>query len=135
MVDQTNIEKPSANHRKRVPLGTRNVLTAPKKSGFVRRYVNDEPDRIQMFKDAGYVVVDENLPVGDPKIGQASSLGRITNPSVGGGKKAILMEIKQEYYDEDQAAKVAKIKKIEDEMKRNTRPSSDAENFGKVSIS
>ena len=135
MVDQTNIEKPSVNNRKRVPLGTRNVLTAPKKSGFVRRYVNDEPDRIQMFKDAGYVVVDENLPVGDHKIGQASSLGRITNPSVGGGKKAILMEIKQEYYDEDQAAKVAKIKKIEDEMKRNTHPSSDAENFGKVSIS
>lgn len=134
MVDQAKDIKVE-NKRKRVPLSTRNVLTAPQKPGFVRRFVNDEPDRIQMFKDAGYTVVDENLPVGDPKLGQASNLGRMTNPSVGGGKKAVLMEISQEYYDEDQAVKAAKIKKVEDEMKRNTKPSADAEMFGKVSIS
>jgi len=44
--------------RKRIPLGTRNILTAPKKPGFVRRFVNDKGDRIQSFKDAGWNYLD-----------------------------------------------------------------------------
>ena len=34
----------------RVPIGTRNVLTAPQRPGFVRRFVNDEPGRISQFE-------------------------------------------------------------------------------------
>lgn len=121
--------------RKRIPLGTRNILTAPKKPGFVRRFVNDKGDRIQSFKDAGWNAVDENVPVGDAKIGVATSLGSLANPHVGGGQRAVLMEIPEKIYNEDRAASQAKITKIENEIKRNSKPDASAESFGQVSIS
>ena len=85
--------KKVANARKRVPLGMRNVLTAPKRPGFVRRFVNDTPDRVQAFKDAGYDVVTEDVAVGDDKIGKSVAPGSAVMPSVGGGQRAVLMEL------------------------------------------
>jgi len=121
--------------RKRVPLGTRNILTAPKKSGFVRRFVNDKGDRVESFKAAGWNLVDEAVQVGDPKIGRASSTGSLVNPHVGGGQRAVLMEIPEEIYNEDRAASQAAITRVENEIKRNSKPDASAESFGQVSIS
>ena len=119
--------------RKRVPLGTRNILTAPKNPGFVRRFVNDRGDRIESFKAAGWNAVDEAVQVGDPKVGRASSLGSLVNPSVGGGDRAVLMEIPEDLYNEDRAASQASITKVENEIKRNTLGQDGLD--GKVSIS
>ena len=121
--------------RKRIPLGTRNILTAPKKSGFVRRFVNDKGDRVSTFKEAGWAVVDEDIQVGDPKIGKASTTGSLVNPHVGGGQRAVLMELPEEYYAEDKAAAQAKITTVENEIRRNSQtPGSDGLD-GKISIS
>lgn len=121
--------------RKRIPLGTRNVLTAPKKPGFVRRFVNDQGDRIENFKAAGWNVVDEQLQVGDAKSGQVGSLGKLTNPHVGGGQRAVLMELPEDLYNEDRAAAQAEITKVENEIKRNSKsPGKDGLN-GQVTIS
>jgi len=120
MVEKAKESNEVKNSRKRIPLGTRNVLTAPKRPGFVRRFVNDEPDRIQAFIDAGYEIVkDDSISSGDDKTGRPSHMGSLINPSVGSGKKAILMEIKKEYYDADQAERSAKTKAIENEMRRD----------------
>ena len=120
--------------RKRVPLGTRNILTAPKKPGFVRRFVNDKGDRIESFKSAGWETVDD-VQVGDQKVGKASLMGSLVNPHVGGGQRAVLMEIPEEIYKEDRAASQAAITKVENEIRRNSKtPSSDGLD-GKVSIS
>lgn len=119
--------------RKRVPLGARNILTAPKNPGFVRRFVNDRGDRIESFKAAGWNTVDEDVQVGDPKVGRASSLGSLVNPSVGGGDRAILMEIPEDLYNEDRAASQAAITKVENEIRRSA-PGNDGLD-GKVSIS
>lgn len=120
--EKTNKEqKVKEQPRKRIPLGTRNILTAPKKAGFVRRFVNVKGDRIENFKAAGWNIVDESLQVGDPKVGRASSMGSMTNPDVGSGQRAILMEIKEEYYNEDMAAKQAKITQVENEIKRKSK--------------
>jgi len=121
--------------RKRVPLGTRNILTAPKKAGFVRRFVNDKGDRVQSFKDAGWNTVDEQVQVGDAKIGRAGSIGSLANPHVGGGQRAVLMEIPEEIYNEDRAASQAAITRVENEIKRNSKPDASAESYGTVSIS
>ena len=127
--------KVSQQARKRVPLRTRNILTAPKKPGFVRRFVNDKGDRIQAFKDAGWSVVDTVDQVGDEKVGRATSMGSSANPSVGGGQRAVLMELPEKYYEEDMAAKQAEIDKVEQEIKRNsTTPGHDGLT-GKISIS
>ena len=119
--------------RKRVPLGTRNILTAPKNPGFVRRFVNDRGDRVESFKAAGWNAVDGDVQVGDPKVGRASSLGSLVNPSVGGGDRAVLMEIPEDLYNEDRAASQASITKVENEIKRNTLGQDGLD--GKVSIS
>lgn len=120
--------------RKRVPLGSRNILTAPKRAGFVRRFVNDKGDRVQAFKDAGWTPV-KDTPIGDPKLGRASSIGSLTNPSVGAGQRAILMEIPEQYYEEDYAAAQAEITKVENEIKRNSKSPGNDGLSGEVKIS
>jgi hypothetical protein len=98
---------------KRVPIGTRNVLTAPAKAGYVRRWVNDRDDRIERFREAGYEVVDGDVQVGDPRAGDPTKTGSPVMKSVGGGVKAYLMEIPKEWYDEDQKAKADRVNEME----------------------
>lgn len=102
----------------RVPVGTRNVLTAPKREGYHRRFVNDTDDRIQTFIDAGYEVVKGDVSTGDDMVGNASKMGSAVSKSVGQGTKAVLMEIRQEWYDEDQKAKHNEITASESAMKQ-----------------
>ena len=111
----------SEQPRKRVKLGTRNILSAPQKPGFVRRFVNDTGDRVQMFKEAGWNTVDDVNQVGDPKLGTASSIGSGANPHVGGGQRAVLMELPEDIYSADRAESQAAITKVENEMKRNSK--------------
>lgn len=130
-IKSSNGEQP----RKRIPLGTRNILTAPKRAGFVRRFVNDKGDRVESFRDAGWNVVDEAVKVGDPKVGRASSMGSLVNPSVGSGQRAVLMEVPEEIYNEDRAVSQAEITKVENEIKRNSKTPGNDGLDGKVSIS
>ena len=104
------------NRPKRTPIGTRSILKAPERKGFKRRFVNDEPGRIQAFLDAGYVIVDQETQMGDKNVGQASQVGSVAQKPVGGGMNAVLMEIPEDYYREDQAAKETRIKDLEQGM-------------------
>jgi len=120
--------------RKRIPLGTRNVLTAPKKPGFERRFINDVGDRVQTFKDAGWNIVDDGSKIGDDKAGKASLMGSLANPSVGGGQRGVLVEIPEELYKADRAESQAKISQVENELRRNTRADGSKESYGEVKI-
>lgn len=99
----------------RTPIGTRNILTVKGKDpNYVYRHVNDIDDRIQMFQEAGYELVqDESVQVGDKRVNAASSLGSAKAVSVGQGTKAYLMRIKREWYEEDQAKKLSNVADIE----------------------
>jgi len=121
--------------RKRIPLGTRNILTAPGKKGFKRRFVNDIADRVQQFKEAGWAVVDENIPVGDTKLGRANSIGSITNPVVSQNQRAVLMEVPEAIYEEDMMVKQNKITSVESEIKRNSKSPGKDGLTGSVNIS
>lgn len=105
--------RPNRKSAKRSPIGTRNVLVAEEKEGYKRRFVNDEPGRIQMFLDAGYRIVDEKTRMGDDNVGQASQVGSVAHKPVGGGMNAVLMEIDEEWYREDQDRKEAHLKERE----------------------
>jgi len=98
------------NRPQRTPVGRRNVLTAEQRKGYVRRWVNDEDGRVAMFQEAGYEPVQVPTEVGDPMAGNASQVGAVVRKPVGGGKTAVLMEIPEEFYREDQDAKEAHIK-------------------------
>lgn len=103
-------------HKKRVPVGTRNKLTAPENPGFSRRFVNDSDGRVQMFLDAGYELVKTPTQVGDPAAGNASQVGSVVRKPVGGGVEAVLMEIPEEWYREDQLAKEQRLKEKEQSL-------------------
>lgn len=136
--DKQEPEKKAKGRKPRVPLGTRNVLQYPQRPGYVRRVVNDVDDRVQRFKDAGYEIVHGDETGGDPMAGAASKIGSAVSKPVGGGRAGVLMEIPEEYYREDQAAKQAEIDKVESSMKRKSRPDQAEDQlgqYGNVSIS
>ena len=138
MTDKATEQFKSSNGeqpRKRIPLGSRNILTAPKKSGFVRRFVNDTGDRIQAFKDAGWDAVDDGSPVGDSKVGRPTNIGSASNPSVGNNQRAVLMEIPEEIYKADRAESQAKITAVENQIKRNSKGEGKDGLSGSVTIS
>jgi len=117
MSEETKRGRP-AGRPTRIPLGTRNVLTAPKRKGYVRRFVNTEPGRVQQYEAAGYTLVKEDIQVGDPTIGKNPQPGSVVSVPVGNGITTVLMEIKEEFYKEDQKAKQDRILMAENDMKR-----------------
>jgi len=120
-----------ANRPKRQPLASRDILTAPKRPGFVRRFVNDIDERVQTFEEAGYEIVREPTKVGDKRAGTETQLGSPVRKAVGGGVGAVLMEIPEEYYEEDQEAKEAKRRDMEESMKQQARQEG---HYGEIKI-
>lgn len=116
----------TSNRPKRTPIAKRNVLTVKDRDpAFNYRWVNDEDGRVQMFEEAGYTAVKEPTEVGDPRAGDASQLGSVSRKPVGGGKSAVLMKIPKEFYEEDQAAKEARIA----EKEKSLLQEADGEGF------
>jgi len=129
--------------KKRIPIGTRQRLTAPSRRGYVRRFVNDEGDRIKRFVDAGWTPVtgdtlnydDPANPVGigDPRVGKPAQIGGPISEVVDRlGKKAYLMEIPSEWYDEDMREKMKPLDDFENQMRQIPRTEG---HYGKVYIS
>jgi hypothetical protein len=89
---------PSVPRRVRKPFGSVEAkLKAPKRPGYVRRWFNDSPGRIERAREAGYelVMADDGKRV--------SHLGG--KDDKGEPVMMYLMEIPEEYYREDQDAK------------------------------
>lgn len=118
---------------KRTPVNGRNILTVRgKEPGWTYRVVNDAGDRIQQFKDAGYELVDANtVTIGDRRIDAPTSEGTKAQVSVGKGEKAFLMRIKDEFYKEDQEAKQAEVKKLEQSITQNLAGKAD---YGSIRV-
>ena len=95
------------------------AISGDKDPNYHYRVVNDTGSRIHNFKQAGYeMVTDPDLVVGDGRVFDASDLGSAKRVISNDGTTSYLMRIKKEYYDEDQAAKLAQINEIEDTMKK-----------------
>lgn len=133
MTRESNIVKSPSGRPTRTPVGRRNVLTVKgKEAGYQYRIVNDTGDRIDSFKDGGWEVVsNDQVNVGDKRVNQASPVSSAAVVSVGGGDKGVVMRIKQEWYDEDQAAK----QKLVDELEGTTRKDAlNGADYGSVTI-
>lgn len=119
---------------KRVPIHEqrRDIMNAPRKTGFVRRWVNMIGDRVERMKLAGYNIVEESVPVGDPSVtGNNQSLGTGARKGVGGGVQAVLMEIPKELYDEDQKAKIQNLAEKEAQLRKSLNSGNEG-TYGKV---
>ncbi len=132
-MDKEPIAKSPSGRTKRTPVGQRNVLTVTgKEAGYQYRVVNDSADRIETFKEAGWEVVPaKDVRIGDKRINSAAPEGSAATASVGLGQKAVIMRIKDDWYKEDQAAKEAQIKRLEESTIQKAQGSGD---YGSVTM-
>jgi hypothetical protein len=108
----------------RVPLGVaRSKLTVAGRPGYVRRWINDYDGRLQNAQDGGYefVMNDTVKQIGDADVDNenrdlGSRVSRVVDKTT--GQRAYLMEIKAEFYEEDQAAKIAKVEETDKRIRK-----------------
>ena len=118
--------------KRRTPInGQRNILTVDGKDpNFVYRIVNDTGDRVNQMAERGYeVVTDNDVKIGDRRIGNPTQTGSPVRTSVGGGVQGVLMKIPKEWHEEDQAAKQAQVDELDATMKREAKAASDYGKF------
>lgn len=108
----TNRDESGRNTR--VPLGVaRSKLAVPARPGYVRRWVNDTEGRLLQAEQGGYqYATDQALQIGAADIDNinrdlGARVSRVVDKST--GQKAYLMEIKEEFYAEDQAVKAQAV--------------------------
>lgn len=107
----------------RVPLGVaRAKLSVPQRPGYVRRWINDAEGRLLQAEQAGYqYALDQKLQIGDADIDNenrdlGARVSRVVDKTT--GQKAYLMEIPQDFYADDQAAKAKQVAEIDDRIKK-----------------
>lgn len=109
-------------------------------SNFYYRWVNDDEDRLAIFKRAGYEFVEksEAKSLGDPTVDTSSGTDTRIRKGVGGGVVAFLMKLPLEFKKEYDAEKEAELLETERAMRRfksetGHQMSQDAE-YGQVSV-
>jgi hypothetical protein len=104
----------------RKPFGAMTLkLAYPERKGFHRHWFNETTGRIQRAQEAGYEHVIAN---GKP-------MQKVVGTAEGGGPlNAFLMEIPQEWYDEDMAAQQREIDDKEKAIKRGELEGQDGDN-------
>jgi len=132
--------------RQRIPFsGNRRRLHVPdedKDPNFEYRWINDDPGRIEAAKKGGWETVSKgDTTVGDPDVTTGNTdLGSATSLVVGkhesgAGKRAVLMRIPREWYDEDQAAKEEVNRATDEAITRGQAGGQAVENaYGEVSL-
>jgi len=115
----------AAPRKRRVPLGShRSVLDAKTREGFHRLWVNDYPEgHLQQALDGGYTFCDAE----EQKDGNIRSyeLGTMRSEIVGtrpdgSSMRGYLMEIKNEWYEEDMAESLKPAREIDDQIRSGT---------------
>ena len=112
----------------RVPLGAmRPKLNYPTRPGYHRHWFSDTGGRIHDAGMAGYEFVEENEDGRSVKVSR-----RVGTNEDGSAMMGHLMEIRQEFYDEDQAVKQSRLDEIDAQITRKDAPiKSDAEDADK----
>ena len=134
MVEPRGEIKRAKSRPKRVPLTKQKTLNAHERPGYKLRWVNIEEDRIERFKKAGWSPV-----VGKSKLDEDAKSHESNYDSdntvikhVGGERsktRAMLMEIPEEYYKEDQDAKQKRVDEIEDSYSPAKRAQRDPNRY------
>lgn len=105
-------------------------LTSVARQGYRNYFANDEDGRIEEMLELGYTpVINPSADTSDTAGGRDSKYGNAVKKSVGGGVKAILMEIPQEWYDEDYAEAQKEVDRSDEALNSN-----EIGQYGSVSI-
>ena len=119
----TNVKATQPVRPKRVPVsGHRDILSVQDKDpNYVYRWVLDDNNRIERYKQGGYEVVVDPLKVGQESVNSGTQLGSEVTKYAGQGKTLVLMRLSKEWYDADQAAKQEAVNASEAEIHNTTR--------------
>ena len=125
----------SSDRPRRTPVAQRNRLSVKDRDpNYQYRLVNvnleNDPDRVDRFLAAGYEIVPSKAAgtIGDSKVDTPSALGSAGLISVGQGTKGVLMRIRKDWYQEDQAGKQAEIDTMEQRAQKS------GADYGKIEI-
>ena len=95
--------------------------------------VNDIEGRVERMKEQDWeVVTDTNINIGDRRLSAPGQEGSAKTVSVGGGVTGVLMRIKREWWEADQAKKQTNATSLVNETLRDAKKNSD---YGDVKIS
>ena len=101
-------EAPRERRKVRNPFGSQKLKMAwPPRTGYFRHWFNDEPGRVIEAQAGGYTFVQDH---------SGKNVEIVVDKTT--GKKAFLMEIPQEWYDEDMAEQQAKIEEMKSSISR-----------------
>lgn len=94
---------PASKRRRRAPMSAlQQKLKAPERKGWVRRWVNNDPARIEHMKELGYDLVNDRAGTGENTHtdGLGTRLERYAGKRESGEPyNLVLMECRQEDYD------------------------------------
>ncbi len=126
VLDDPRAERPTTREATgratRVPLGSAQTkLGLPPHPGYHRHWFNDSGGRIHDALRAGYTHIEERLDGRDMKLSRRVGVNEDGTPLM-----AYAMEIRQEFYEEDQAAKQAGIDETEASITRDVAPEEGA---------
>lgn len=123
-VDAAGTEEGRTTRRVRRPFGSHSQkLAYPQRPGYHRHWFNDTPGRIDQATEGGYTHVK------DDRTGE-NVRRPVGTAAVGGVLFAYLMEIPQEWYDEDMAAEQEVVARSEDAIKGGKVLDSQGESQG-----
>lgn len=95
--------------------------------------VNDVDDRVERHKEAGWeVVTDKETTIGERRVSAPTAEGSAKTVSVGQGLTGVLMRIKREWWEEDQARKV---QATQDTVNATVRDANKSGDYGKNVLS
>lgn len=131
MTKESLVKAPATRVRRNPVEGRNKLRVRGKKPDYAYRIVNDEGDNVHDFLERGWELdTDEDIRIGDSRVEKDSRLGAVRQISVGGGKKAVLMRIRADWYQEDQEAKLEHLRKLEQAM----RPNPNEGTYGQIDI-
>ena len=138
MSDKKNTAHTAENRPVRKPLHRRRILDAKPRPGFKRRWVNEDIGAVEAYKEAGYtLVLEEGADTSENRAQDANNSGSVTRRVINkdpnaSTKTAVLMEIPEEFYKEDQAAKQAALDKEELSWNPNEMKKRNPEIYGEM---
>lgn len=124
MAEETEAAIPVAQRRRRASTGGLSLkLDAHERKGFVRRWVNGDPQRIREMEELGYSAVSD--PAGE---GKARTDGKGTRITRHAGRdqenkpfQAVLMETPAELHNEGEIEKETARKAFEETIRRGLK--------------
>lgn len=139
---QEEVDRTKGRRPKHVPLHKQSPLAAFYREGYKRRWVNEKPGEVEKLIKAGWAPVqDASQNLSDDKVQKPGQLGSVVREVVNQDpnapcRTAILMEIPEEWFKEDNALEQKEITDLESsyDPKKHQQHGFNGQSYGHMEI-